>query len=189
MALALDPKTTALVLIDLQHGIMGMPVRPHSTDAVLKASSKMASAFREKHAKVVYVRVDINHLTPLNVDRSFGDPNAAPPPAIASELVAAAGFQESDLLITKHHWSAFGQTELEDTLKKLGVTTIVLGGVATNFGVESTARHAVAVGFNVVIAEDACSTIEAEAHTFAIEKIFPMIGRVRTSQEIIDALA
>jgi len=189
MAVALDSKSTALVLIDLQHGILGMPLQPHSVDAVIKASSVMAAAFREQHAKVVYVRVDLNDLLPLIVDRSHRDPSAPPLPAIASELVPAAGFQESDLLITKRHWSAFGQTELEDTLKKLGVTTIVLGGVATNFGVESTARHAVAVGFHVVIAEDACTTLEAEAHTFAIEKIFPLIGRVSTSQEIIDALA
>ena len=189
MALALDSKTTALVLIDLQHGILGMPVQPHSADAVVKTSGKMAEAFREKQAKVVYVRVDMNNLLPLTVDLSHRDPSAPPFPVIASELVPAAGFQQSDLLITKRHWSAFGQTELEDALKKLGVTTIVLGGVATNFGVESTARHAVAVGLQVVIAEDACTTLEAEAHTFAIEKIFPMIGRVSTSQEIIDALA
>ena len=189
MALALDSKTTALVLIDLQHGILGMPLQPHSADAVVKTSGGMAEAFRERHTKVVYVRVDLNNLLPLTVDRSHRDPSAPPFPAIASELVPAAGFQESDLLITKRHWSAFGQTELEDTLKKLGVTTIVLGGVATNFGVESTARHAVAAGFQVVIAEDACTTLEAEAHTFAVEKIFPMIGRVSTSQEIIDALA
>jgi nicotinamidase-related amidase len=189
MPLALDSKTTALVLIDLQHGIMGMPVQPHSADAVMKASSKMAEAFREKGARVVYVRVDMNNLMPLIVDRSRMNPNAGPFPAMASELVPAAGFQESDLLITKRHWSAFGQTEMEDTLKNMGVTTIVLGGVATNFGVESTARHAVAVGFQVVIAEDACSTLEAEAHTFAMEKIFPMIGRVSTSGEIIHALA
>jgi nicotinamidase-related amidase len=78
---------------------------------------------------------------------------------------------------------------MEDTLKKMGVTTIVLGGVATNFGVESTARHAVAIGFQVVIAEDACSTLETDAHTFAMEKVFPMIGRVGSSQEIINALA
>jgi nicotinamidase-related amidase len=99
----------------------------------------MAKAFREKDAKVVYVRVDLNNLMPLIVDRSRMDPNAGPFPAIASELLPAAGFQESDLLITKRHWSAFGQTQMEDTLKKMGVTTIVLGGVATNFGVESTA--------------------------------------------------
>jgi nicotinamidase-related amidase len=189
MSLTLDSKTTALVLIDLQHGIMGMQVQPHSAEDVLKASNQLVDAFHQKHAKVVYVRVDLNNLTPLIVDRSRIDPNAAPFPPTASELVPAAGFQEGDLLITKHHWSAFGQTEMEDALRKLGVTTIVLGGIATNFGVESTARHAVALGFNVVVAEDACSTIGAEAHTFAMEKIFPMIGRVRSTQEIVDALA
>lgn len=189
MSLALDSKTTALVLIDLQHGILGMPVQPHSADAIVKASVRMAEAFRERHAKVVYVRVDLNNMLPLIADRSHRDSSAAPFPAIASELVPAAGFQQSDLLITKSHWSAFGQTELEDTLKKIGVTTIVLGGLATNLGVESTARHAVAVGFQVVIAEDACTALESEGHTFAIEKIFPLIGRVSTSQEITDALA
>ena len=80
-------------------------------------------------------------------------------------------------------------TKNQRELKKMGVTTIVLGGLATNLGVESTARHAIAVGFQVVIAEDACTALEAEGHTFAIEKIFPMIGRVSTSQEITDALA
>ena len=169
--------------------VLGMPVQPHSADAVVKASVRMAEAFREQNAKVVYVRVDLNNLLPLIVDRSHRDPSAPALPAIVSELVPAAGFQEGDLLITKRHWSAFGQTELEDALKKMGVTTIVLGGLATNLGVESTARHAIAVGFQVVIAEDACTALEAEGHTFAIEKIFPMIGRVSTSQEITDALA
>jgi Isochorismatase family len=74
MTLALDSKITALVLIDLQHGILGMPLQPHSADAVLKVSSEMAEAFRERHAKVVYVRVDLNNMMPLIVDRSRLDP-------------------------------------------------------------------------------------------------------------------
>ena len=85
MALALDSKTTALVLIDLQHGILGMPVQPYSADAVVKVSGKMAEAFREKHAKIVYVRVDLNNLLPLTVDLSHRDPSAPPLPAIASD--------------------------------------------------------------------------------------------------------
>jgi nicotinamidase-related amidase len=155
---------------------------------VLTASRLMAEAFREKAATVIYVRVDLADMVPLIVDVSHFDPQATPIPTIASELVPDAGFKDGDLLITKRHWGAFGQTELEAALKQRGVETIVLAGIATNFGVESTARQATSLGFQVVIAEDACSSIGPAAHKFAMETIFPLIARVRKSQEIVDAL-
>ncbi len=189
MSLSLDPQHTALVLIDLQHGIVAMPVKPHAAAQVVENARRIAEAFRRKAATVVYVRVDLGNMRPLTVDLSFSNPNAPPPPALASELVPEAGFQDGDLLITKRHWSAFGQTELESILRARGVETVVLGGIATNFGVESTARQAVSHGFQVVVAEDACSSLDAAAHQFANERIFPLIGRVRSSQEILDALA
>ncbi len=188
MTLQLDVRTTALVLIDLEHGIVGMPVQPLSGGEVVKTAAEMAEAFRAKSSCVVYVRVDLGRMLPLLVDVSYADPNAAPPPPMASELVPEAGFREGDVLITKRHWGAFGQTELEAKLRERGVETIVLGGIATNFGVESTARQAVALGFQVVIAADACSSLDAAAHAFAMERIFPMMARVRSAEEIVNAL-
>ena len=188
MSLQLDSKTTALVLIDLQNGIVGRPVQPHSADSVIKASRAMADAFRDKGATVVYVRVDLANLLKLNVDISRFDPNAAPPPASASELVPEAGCSNGDLTITKRQWSAFGGTDLESLLRERGVDTIVLAGIATNYGVESTLRHAVALSFHVVIAEDACSSLNADAHAFTVKNIFPLLSRVRSSQEVIAAL-
>ncbi len=189
MTLRIDPAKTALVLIDLQHGIVGMPVQPHPADRVVDTCRRMADAFRQKGAPIVYVRVDLADMQPLAADRSHRDPNASSPPPIASEIVPNAGFQEGDLLITKRHWGAFGPSGLEHTLKERGVDTIVLAGLVTNFGVESSARQAVAYGFHVVVAEDACSALDTAAHQFAFESIFPWMARVRTAQEIIDALA
>jgi len=189
MPFNLDPKKTALVVIDLQHGIVGLPVQPHSAEAVLNGGRRMAEAFRKRSATVVYVRVDLRNMLPLMVDISHVDPNAEPAAPIASELVPDAGFQQGDLLITKRHWGAFGHTELEAILAGLGIETIVLGGIATNFGVESTARQAASLGFHVVIAEDACSSIDANAHQFAVETILPLIGRVKNTDEIIHALS
>ena len=189
MPLHLDPNKTALVLIDLQKGIVGLPVQPHAAVAVVQAGRSLADALREKGGTVVYVRVDLANMLPLIVDLTYGDPNAAPVPASASKLVPEAGFREGDLLITKRHWGAFGQTALETVLQERGVDPSVLGGIATNFGVESTARQAASLGFHVVIAEDACSSMETAAHKFSVEAILPRIARVRSSQEILDALA
>ncbi len=189
MAMEIEPRKTALVLIDLQHGITAMPVQPHSAEAVVSAARSLAEKFREKGSPVAYVRVDLNNMLPLIVDVSHGDPNGGPLPAAASELVPEAGFREGDLAITKRHWGAFGETGLEKALREKGVETIVLAGLVTNFGVESTARQAVALGFQVIVIEDACSSIDAESHRFAMERILPSIGRVRKAAEIREALA
>jgi nicotinamidase-related amidase len=96
-----------------------------------------------------------------------------------------AGRQASDLLVTKRHWSAFAGTALESELRSRGVRTMAIGGVATNFGVESTARDAAGLGFDVVFVEDAMTSVSARAHQFALELIFPRIGRVRQAGDVV----
>ena len=186
--LHLEPKKTALVLIDLQNAIVSMPTVPHPAVDVVQRGSRLARAFRARGAPVVYVRVDIANMLHLPVDQPARDPNAPPPPASAMELVPDAGFEPGDLLITKRHWGAFAGTELEQTLKQRGVDTIVLGGIATNAGVESTARQGTGLGFAFVIVEDACAARDAEAHRFSFEKTFPRLARVRKTDEVIAAL-
>jgi nicotinamidase-related amidase len=186
--LKLDPASTALILIDLQHGIVGMDTSPHASSFVVEKGASLAEAFRKNSSPVVYVRVDLANMFHLPVDRSRSDPNNPPPP-IASELVPASGVQSGDIVITKRHWSAFSGTDLEATLVQAGVRTVVICGIATNFGVESTARAAAGLGFAVVFAEDATTSISAEAHQFAFGMIFPMLGRVRTTSEVIEAIA
>jgi nicotinamidase-related amidase len=192
MSLQLNAKNTALVLIDLQKGIVAMPTVPHSATEVMQRANLLAKTFRAKGATVVYIRVDMANTLQLPVDQPSRDPDAPPPPALASELAPEAGFDagpgSNDLLITKRHWGAFAGTDLEQILKQRGVDTVVLAGIATNIGVESTARQGTGLGFAFVLVEDACAARDAEAHRSSFERIFPRLARVRNTDEVIAAL-
>jgi nicotinamidase-related amidase len=187
-SLKLVPASTALVLIDLQNGIVGMPLAPYSGAEVIERSARLASTFREKSAAVVLVRVDLNEILHLPVDEPTRDPNAPPAPATASELVPEMDRQPTDIVITKRQWGAFYGTDLDQHLRRRGIRTIVLGGIATNIGVESTARAAFDRGYELVFAEDAMTSLSAETHQFATGVIFPRMGRVRTTEEVSEAL-
>ena len=186
--LQLDPKKTALVVIDLQNAILGMNPAPYTAAQVVENSRKLADAFRSHGAPIIYVRVDLNDFMKLPVDQphNMGD---KPLPAVASEIAPSVGFQAGDVLITKRHWGAFAGTDLEQQLKTRGIDTVILTGISTNAGVESTARQGTGLGFAFVVVEDACSAQDAEQHRFAFEKIFPRLARVRTTNEVIAALA
>jgi len=186
--LQLDLKKTALVLIDLQNAIVGMNPVPHTAARVVENSRKLAEAFRAHGAPVVYVRVDLNDFMKLPVEQphNLGD---KPLPTEASEIAPSAGFQPGDILVTKRHWGAFAGTDLEQQLKSRGIDTVVLTGISSNAGVESTARQGTGLGFAFVLVEDACSSQNAEHHRFAFENIFPRLARVRTTDEVLAALA
>ncbi|MBX8463437.1 hydrolase, partial [Enterobacter sp. RIT637] len=98
------------------------------------------------------------------------------------------GKQDSDIEVTKRQWGAFYGTDLELQLRRRGIDTIILCGISTNIGVESTARNAWELGFNLVIAEDACRAASADQHQGSMTHIFPRIGRVRSTDEILHAL-
>ncbi len=182
----LDPRTTALVLIDLQKGIVGRPLAPRSGTEVVDRAKEMAQRFRAAGARVVLVRVgwsgDFGDVLSMPVDEPM--PRAAGGfPAGWSELIdglAAPG----DIEIVKRQWGAFYGTGLDLQLRRRGIETVVLGGIATNFGVESTARQAWEHGYAVVLAEDACASLSAELHEMAIRYIFPRISRVTQSTGI-----
>lgn len=187
--LTLNPNTSALVLIDLQEGILPFGKAPHAADDVVTRAAALAAKFRALNAPVVLVRVgwsaDFADAPKQPVDAAHAG-GALPdnwwdyPPAL--------GMQPGDLQVTKRQWGAFHGTDLELQLRRRGIDTIVLGGIATNIGVESTARNAWELGFNLVIAEDICSTASAEQHQASVEWIFPRIARVRQSAEVIAAL-
>jgi len=182
----LDSATTALIVIDLQRGIVARQSGPHSSADVVARSARLADRFRELGATVVLVNVafaaDKRDLLTPPVDSP--NPPAQLPPDW-SQLVPEIGPRDGDILITKHQWGAFYGTELDLQLRRRGVRTIVLCGIATNFGVESTARDGWERNYEIVFAEDAMAGLTAEAHQFAIATIFPRLGRVRSTEQIL----
>ena len=184
----LKASKTALVVIDLQHGLKVLPVAPRSFDEVVERTAHLADTFRQKGSHVIWVRVDLHNFRQLVVDQPMIDPAAPPMPPEFVEIVPEVGKLESEILITKRFWGAFDTTGLEAELRKRGVETIVLCGISTDIGVESTARSAATLGFNVVVVEDASSARSVETHVNAIERIFPFLGRVRSASEVETAL-
>ena len=182
----LDPKTTALVLIDLQKQIVARPVSPYSGADVLKTSIKLAEHFRAAGAPVVLVNVgwlpDFKDALRQPVD----EPMQAPPGGFPPDFMELADglAKPGDIRITKRQWGAFYGTELDLQLRRRNIQTIVLGGISTNIGVESTARQAWEHGYAIILAENACSSHSAEAHDFTIKNIFPRLSRVTKAENI-----
>src|ERR1700681_2068697 len=188
-ALALDAKQTALVLIDLQGGILGRQTAPHSARDVLARSVRLAERFRSAGGLVGLVHVSFSA---DGGDRPTPPTDEPPPPAATQpgwdEISPALGRDAKDIVITKRQWGAFYGTQLDLQLRRRGIRTIVIGGIATNFGVESTARDACERGYGLVFVEDAMAGLSAEAHSFAIKTIFPRIGRIRSTEQVMSAL-
>ena len=182
------PRETALVLIDLQRGILKMPVAPHAALDVLARASQLATAFREAGAIVVLVRVSFADDGADVLDQPRDSTVAAARTPDWDTLAPELGAGPADLVITKHQWGAFYGTELDLQLRRRGVRTIVLGGISTNFGVESTARQAFEHGYALVFVEDAMAGLSAEAHAFACGTIFPRLGRVRSTGAVLEAI-
>ena len=169
---------TALVAIDLQKGVLAFPA-VHPAGEIIQRTARLAHAFRERSLPVVLVNVAGR--APGRTDA--GMPMSSLPPDW-TELVPERG----DHLVTKHSFGAFFGTGLDDYLRGRGVTQIVLAGVATGSGVESTARSAYDLGYHVTLVVDAMTDRDAEVHRHAIEKIFPRIGETAT-EDVLNLLA
>jgi len=185
---SLNLARTALVLIDLQNSNVRRDLAPYAAEEVVGNCVLLAQEMRNRGAMIVYVRVLVNELPVPLADAPMRRPGDAAPPYDAADLAPEADVQATDLVVTKRQWGAFYGTELDQLLRRRGIDTIVLGGIATNFGVESTARAAFDRNYKLVFAEDAMSSMEAEAHQFACKSIFPKMGRVRSTRALIDML-
>ena len=184
--IALDPKTTALVLIDLQNGILGRALEPLSADQLIDAGKALARRFRAEGAPVVLVNVAPR----TNETRAVDEPSGLPKTLPAGFVDLAPGLAApGDILITKSTWGAFFRTELDSELSRRGIRTIVLGGVATQIGVELTARQAWELGYELVIVRDATTSMAIEPHKRTIRHIFPRIARVADSEALAFASA
>ncbi len=187
--LQINKTQTALVVIDLQKGIVNRETKPYAAEEVVKNSAALAKACRAAGMPVFLVRVSHSpdRKDTLNPVADTPRPAMTPPPDWA-DIVPEMGPEAVDFVITKRQWGAFYGTELDLELRRRGIDTIILCGISTNIGVESTARFAYEYGYNQIFAEDAIAAMSAEEHNFSTTKTFPRIGLVRKTEEILKAL-
>ena len=179
----LDPNT-ALLVVDLQKGIVGSPL-VHPVGVVIERARALLDAFRARGLPVVLINVTGG--APGRTEQPR--PNMGGFPPDFAEFVPELNRQPGDIVVTKKTWGAFASTDIEARLKALGVTQVVVIGVATGTGVESTARQAYEAGFNVTLAIDAMTDRRAEAHDYSLGSVFPRLGETGTSEQIIALLA
>jgi nicotinamidase-related amidase len=177
----LDPNS-ALLLVDLQKGIVALPLA-HPAAGVVRNARRLAETFRARHLPVVLVNVDAGAK-----GRTERPPRSFPTPEGWTDIVPELAPHAEDLRVTKKSWGAFATTDLEQRLKGLGVTQVVLAGIATATGVEATARQAFEGGFNVALALDAMTDPSAEAHQYSVDNVFPRLGETGTTDEIMALL-
>jgi nicotinamidase-related amidase len=185
--LAIDIGRTALVQIDLQNFNVKRELAPHPAERVVGNCVLLASEMRDRGGMVIFVRVQLDALLSLPADNPMVKPGTPAPKPEASHMAPEAQVQAQDHVVTKHQWGAFYATELDQLLRRRGIKTLIMAGIATNYGVESTARAAFDRGYELIFAEDAMSTANAEAHKFCCENVFRNMGRVRSTRALIDA--
>lgn len=167
--LNLDMSRTALVLVDLMPRIIALPTVPHSGEQVFDRCLRLADAFRAHGGLVVWIRVERPGVQPEG-----------------SELAVEPA--SDDVVVVKKSWGAFGSSGIDEELREHDVTTVVLGGIATNFGVESTARGADDHGYDAVFVTDAMTGLDEHAHDFSVEYVFPKLGKVITTEALLAQL-
>jgi len=185
----MDPSKTALVIVDLQKGIVRIATEPYPAGTVVANATKLARLFRKNKMPVFLVRV-----TPSADGKDMLKPVADHPMSwnLArsvdwADIVPELGPEPGDFIITKRQWGAFHGTELDLQLRRRGIHTIVLCGIATNLGVESTARFAYEYGYQQIFVEDATAAHSQEEHAQTMKMIFSRIGRIRKTKEILSS--
>jgi len=178
---ALDD-SSALVVVDLQEGIVSLPTVDPAADVVAR-SAELAAAFRAAGRPVVLVNVAGGAPGRNEMPKSSRTP--APN---WTDLVPQLGAVDGDHRVTKKTWCSFTGTDLHDYLQKAGVTQVVLTGIATSIGVESTARSAYQLGYHVTLVTDAVTDLDPETHRNSLERVFPKLGETGTVSDVLDLL-
>ncbi|OEJ29839.1 isochorismatase [Streptomyces agglomeratus] len=147
--------------------IVALPLAPHSGEEVLARCRRLAEVFRASGRPVVLVRVERPGVAEQPPGSGFVDGLVRP----------------GDIVVVKRTVGAFHDTGLDDQLRRRGVASVVLAGLVTTMGVESTARAASDHGYEVEFVADAMSGFTADEHDFTVERIFPRFGEVRNAAD------
>ncbi len=186
--ISINKSSTALVIIDLQRGITGRKTAPYDSDVVISNAASLAEEFRRNKMPVFLVHVVANEFDRLKPVADDSMRMTGPMPKDWADFVPELNLTSEDIIITKKQWGAFYGTDLDLQLRRRKIDTIVLCGISTNIGVESTARFAYEYGYNQIFVEDAMTAMLEEEHNNTVNYIFKKIGLVRKTDDIIQSL-
>lgn len=172
----------ALIVVDVQVGTTANPTA-HPVDDIVAGAAVLARTFRAAGRPVVLATV-----TGTPAGRTAYGAGERVFPGDWATLRPELDAQPSDIHLTRRTWSAFAGTDLDATLRARSVTQVVIVGLATSFGVESTARAAYDLGYSVVVAVDAITDQRREAHDGSVERVFPALGQATSVEELVAAL-
>ncbi|MDG6143034.1 isochorismatase family protein [Lactococcus formosensis] len=189
MSEQLNLEKTALVLIDLQEGIVNRPhLEPYSKEEILAKNDRLLDKFKNTAGLIVFVHVKnygpemLTPLTDTNISAS------GPLPENYSQFVSPLAYDEevkNKIHVKKHNWGAFYGTDLDVQLRRRGIENIILTGVATTIGCDTTAREAYQHGYNVIAVEDAMTDFNGALHRGIVNGIFTRLGRVRLTEQVL----
>jgi len=186
--LAIDAATTALVVVDLQNFAVDLPTQPLTGREVLANGVRLANACREAGILVVLVRVGYDPKVPQlrpAADKLFSGFEFPPG---AKEIAPALGPEPEDVIVDKYNWGAFYGTDLDAHLRRRGIRTLIVCGLVTNIGVDTTMRHAHERGYDQILAADATAAFSLEEHDYTLKFVAPRLSRVRTTDAIVAAI-
>lgn len=184
--LDLETSSTALVLVDLQGFTVPLPTKPHTGEAVLAKAIELADACRAAGVLVVLIQASagVGAALALAPPSDAAMPMFETPPG-SERLPADLGPRDGDVVVTKYNWGAFYGTDLDLQLRRRGISTLIVGGIATNFGVESTVRQAHEAGYAQIVVSDAVAAFTQPEHDASMRWIIPRIARVRSAADVL----
>ena len=186
--LSINPQTTALVVVDLQNFAVDLPTQPLNGREVLANSVRLARACREARMLVVLVRVGYDPKVPQlrpAADKLFSGFEFPPG---AKEIAPELGPEPEDVIVDKYNWGAFYGTDLDVHLRRRGIRTLIVCGLVTNIGVDTTMRHAQERGYEQILAADATAAFSLEEHDYTLKFVAPRLSRVSSTDIIVAAI-
>lgn len=188
MTIGLDAQTTALLLIDPQNWTLGMPIQPYPRHELVQRAVALMRALRSAGGTIILTRAAFSDgyvdmiRTPVDVELKVPEGGIPAVSLAFDDAIEETGY---DIAINKRQWSAFYGTELDLQLRRRNIATVLIGGVMTNFGIESTARDAWQHNYSTIVVEDLCSSLADDMHRFSVEKILPRVARVRSLNTVL----
>lgn len=198
----LDPRRTALVVIDMQNAFVapGAPIEVPQARDIVPAINRVADQLRERGVPVIYVLHE-NKADGRDWERFFGGFVAPQNRARAAQALAAGSDlqrlwpelkpQAGDVLLTKNRYSALiaGASTLPDVLRAKGIDTLLIAGTKTNVCCECTARDAMMLDYKVVLLCDCTAALSDEEHLATLENVIQQFGDVMTADDALALLA